>query len=284
MTSKRPTIGVTGPDAGGSSAWLFTARAVRRAGGRPLRIRPGKPRAIEKLDGLIVGGGADVEPSLYGQERLPHLDEIADGEGGGARRLLNLLLFPVVFAVRRLLVTKTTGLDDARDRLEKRLIREGLRRGMPILGICRGMQLLNVVAGGDLHQSLEGFYEEHPQLRSVLPRKTIAIAPGSRLARVLGTTEARVNALHSQAIDRLGAGLRVCAREKSGVIQAIEHGHARLVLGVQWHPEYLPQLRQQQALFAALVQVADERRMRASHEDAVDGAVGEAAEAELLDR
>ena len=83
MSFQRPIIGITGPDAGGLSAWLFTARAIRRAGGRPVRIRPGNPHPIDGLHGLVVGGGADVSPTLYGEERLPHLDELTDeGEPG----------------------------------------------------------------------------------------------------------------------------------------------------------------------------------------------------------
>jgi len=253
---QRPRIGVTGPDRGGMSAWLFTARAVRRAGGKPIRIRPGAPQDIEQIDGLIIGGGADVSPALYGQQRRPELDELKDQGMRGWRRFIGLILFPVVLIIRRVLTTSLSGLNTERDELEKHLIRAALERGLPMLGICRGMQLLNVVAGGSLHQSLEGFYEEYPAMRSVLPRKRIEIEPDSLLATVLATTRGRVNALHSQAIDRLGSGMVISAREPNGVIQAIEHQDKPYMLGVQWHPEYLPQRPEQRALFRSLVEAA----------------------------
>lgn len=256
MKQTRPRIGVTGPDKGGLSAWLFTAWAVRRGGGQPLRIRPARPRSIEELDGLIIGGGADVSPDLYGAESLPKFKSLQDRGLLGWRRLAGIILFPLLFVIRRLLTTKTTGLNADRDALERELIDSALERKLPLLGICRGMQLLNVVAGGSLHQDIEGFYEEHPAIRSVLPRKQIEIHPDSRLAQTLVTTRLRVNALHSQAIDRLGEELMICAREPSGVVQAIEKTGSGFVLGVQWHPEYLPQRPEQRALFHALIQAA----------------------------
>ncbi|MEE4638572.1 MAG: gamma-glutamyl-gamma-aminobutyrate hydrolase family protein [Wenzhouxiangella sp.] len=256
MSGGRPVVGITGPDKGGLSAWLFTAHAVRRAGGRPLRIRPGKPHGIEQLDALIIGGGADVSPQLYGAEPAPKLESLQDRGLPGWRRLAGILLFPLLLLIRRLLMTKTGGLNEARDQLERRLITAARSRKLPMLGICRGMQLLNVAAGGTLHQDLEGFYEEHPAIRSVLPRKQIELNEDSRLARILGMTRVRVNALHSQAIDRLGTGMTICAHEASGIVQAIEQTGAEFALGVQWHPEYLPQRPEQRALFRALVQAA----------------------------
>ncbi len=256
----RPRIGVTGPDRGGLSAWLFTAWAVRGAGGKPIRIRPGAPQDIDRIDGLIIGGGADVNPTLYGQQRRPELEELKDQGLHGWRRLIGLVLFPVVLVIRRVLTTSLSGLNTDRDELEKHLIRAALDRGLPILGICRGMQLLNVVAGGSLHQSLEGFYEEYPAMRSVLPRKQIEIEPDSLLGAVLATSNVGVNALHSQAIDHLGAGMVVSAREPNGVIQAIEHRGKPYMLGVQWHPEYLPQRSEQRALFRTLVEASRKAR------------------------
>ncbi|TVS11839.1 MAG: gamma-glutamyl-gamma-aminobutyrate hydrolase family protein [Wenzhouxiangella sp.] len=257
MSRPRPRIGITGPDRGGLSAWLFTAWAVRRAGGRPVRIRPRSPHSIDSIDALVIGGGADVSPDLYGAEPLPALESFKDNSLPGWRRLGGIVMFPLLFVIRRLLTTRTSGLNQARDTLEKGLIAAALERGMPLLGICRGMQLLNVVAGGSLHQDIEGFYEEYPAIRSVLPRKRIEIESDSLLAQTLVTTRVRVNALHSQAIDRLGDGLRVCARESSGVIQAIEGNPDNFAIGVQWHPEYLPQRPEQRALFRSLVKAVN---------------------------
>ncbi len=252
----KPVIGVTGPDRGGLAAWLFTAFAVWRVGGRPRRIRPGKPGAIDALDGLIIGGGADVSPALYGQHRRLPVGELADRGVTGWRRALGYLLFPLLWLLRLLLTKKRGGLDSARDALEQELIERAIRRGVPMLGICRGMQLINVALAGSLHQSLEGFYDEYPAIRSVLPRKRVDLVEGTRLADILGGPTCRVNALHRQAIDRLGTGLVSAAVEPSGVVQAFEAGGARWLIGVQWHPEYLPQRREQRALFAALVRSA----------------------------
>lgn len=262
---KRPLIGVTGPDRGGLAAWLFTRLAVARAGGRAVRITPGRDHPVDRLDGLIIGGGADVDPNLYGEDPAEFMAEIKASEPRLSQRLLGYLFYPLLWLIRRLLLIRTTGMDADRDGLEERLIRTALDRDLPLLGICRGMQLLNVVCGGTLHRNLKGFYTEHPQVRSVLPRKTVEIDPASDLARCLGTDPCRVNALHDQAVDRLGRGLRSVAREASGVIQAIEYHDngdrdARFVVGVQWHPEFLPQKKRQQALFRALIEVARKRR------------------------
>ena len=254
--SRRPVIGITGPDRGGLSAWLFTARAVRRAGGRPVRIQPRQPHPIDGLDGLIIGGGADVSPGLYGQQRLPELDELKDRGTAGWRRFLGIVLFPLMFTIRRSLTTKTTGINTGRDELEKQLITAALERQLPLLGICRGMQLINVVAGGSLYQNIEGFYEEYPAIRSVLPRKRVDVIEHTRLAEITGLEALHVNALHSQAIDRLGERLRICAVEANGIVQAIESRDEHFIVGVQWHPEYLPQRGSQRALFRSLVHAA----------------------------
>lgn len=249
----RPVIGVTGPDRGGIAAWMFTALAVRRAGGRPVRIRPKRKRGFPGLDGLIIGGGADISPSLYGQTPNVPMGEMTDTSARGWRRALGYLLFPLLWLLRRTLTRKHGGVDPARDALEQDLVQEALAQQTPLLGICRGMQLINVALDGTLHQSLEGFYDEVPAIRSVLPRKRVALAPDSRLRVILGRDQCSVNALHHQAIDRLGEGLAAAAREPSGVLQGYEGTGRHWLIGVQWHPEYLPQRPEQQVLFRALV-------------------------------
>lgn len=260
---QRPAIGVTGPDRGGLAAWWFTARAVRRAGGRPIRIIPGRPHSGWRLDGLIIGGGADVSPTLYRQARRLPLKELTDRGLTDWRRFLGIIMFPLLWLLRRLLTKKKGGLDPARDALETALIEHALAEGLPMLGICRGMQLINVVRGGSLHQSLDGFYDEYPQIRSVLPRKRVLLEPESKLRRILGCPECRVNALHRQAIDTAGDGLVAVAREPNGVIQGYEATDRPWLIGVQWHPEYLPQRASQRALFHSLV---DEARARLSED------------------
>lgn len=254
--SRRPVIGVTGPDRGGLAAWWFSALAVRRAGGRALRIRPSRPADIAQLDGLLLGGGADVSPRLYGQRKQARPQSMTDRSARGWRRLIGLVLFPLVAGLRRLLTTKHSGPDHGRDRLEYGLVGQALERRLPVLGICRGMQLINVSLGGSLHQHLHGFYEEYPAIRSVLPRKRVRIEAGTRIADLLGAGDCLVNALHSQAIDELADSLTVGASESNGIVQAIEGRDGSWLIGVQWHPEYLPQRRRQQALFRALVEAA----------------------------
>ncbi|WP_040371038.1 gamma-glutamyl-gamma-aminobutyrate hydrolase family protein [Alkalidesulfovibrio alkalitolerans] len=249
-------LGVTGPDRGGLAAWWFTCLAIWRAGGACRRITPSRPSGIEGLDGLILGGGADVAPALYGADPLPSPEEMAVGETGVVRRLAAMVTFPLLFLIRRVLTTRNPGLNAKRDELELGLLREALARDLPVLGICRGAQLINVVLGGSLHQHLAGFYGESPNIRSLLPRKKIRVEKDSRLVRILGCETCRVNALHDQAIDRPGEDVRIVAMEPSGVVQAVEVNGKRLVLGVQWHPEYLPLHRSQARLFEEFVRAA----------------------------
>lgn len=257
-------MAVTGPDRGGTPAWLFTALAVWRAGGRPLRIRPGRPRRNRRIDALIVGGGADVDPELYGETLPggPDTAAIRRAERRLSQRLIGYAFYPALWLLRRLFQSKGTSLNPERDRLEKSLIHHALDSHLPILGICRGMQLINVVRGGSLHRNLAAFYAETPNARSLLPIKRVDLDPRSRLAAILDDAPLYVNALHDQAVDRLGLGLRVAGRESSQVIQAIEAGRD-FCIGVQWHPEYLPQKARHQRLFRALVTAARRRNAQA---------------------
>ncbi|QFU77822.1 gamma-glutamyl-gamma-aminobutyrate hydrolase family protein [Halioglobus maricola] len=228
----------------------MTALAVLRAGGTPRRIRPGYSYQESALDGLIIGGGTDVDPLHYGEEP-PAKSQMAFSWKDW---LVSLALFPL----RILFARHSAGdYDPDRDALEKQLISHALYAGKPLLGICRGAQLLNVTLGGSLHQSIEHFYSEGTgNPRSVLPAKTVMLAENSTLATVLSTRRCRVNALHEQSIKELGGDVIVSAREASGVIQAIELSYANFVIGVQWHPEYMPQSIRQQGLFRHLVYTA----------------------------
>jgi putative glutamine amidotransferase len=254
---RRPLVAVTGPDRGGWPAWFFTAWAVRRAGGRALRIRPARPCHHCRFDALIVGGGADVDPTLYGDPDGPDARAIRAAERRWSQRLIGYAFYPMLWLLRRMLQSHGGTLDTERDRLEKALINRALDEHKPVLGICRGMQLINVVLGGTLNRNLEGFYVETPQARSLLPVKHVSLKHGTWLARVFDRDGLWVNALHDQAVNALGRGLRVAACEASGVVQAIEAADAWCI-GVQWHPEYLPQKAIQQRLFRALVQAAAE--------------------------
>ncbi|WP_034627165.1 gamma-glutamyl-gamma-aminobutyrate hydrolase family protein [Desulfocurvibacter africanus] len=255
---RRPLVGVTGPDKGGLAAWLCTWLAIRRAGGKACRITPSRQHPVD-IDALVLGGGSDVDPRHYGQERLELEESIREQKGERVwwRRWLNIGLFPLLWLLRLVLSTRQApAVDHARDELELKMLGAALLRQIPVLGICRGAQLLNIGLGGSLHQELSAFYTEIPQVRTVFPRKEVLLEPDSRLAGILGATSARVNALHDQAVKTLGSDLRVVAREPSGVVQAIEHTRQPLALGVQWHPEFMPQIASQQNIFRALVRQA----------------------------
>ncbi|PWC82787.1 glutamine amidotransferase [Azospirillum sp. TSH100] len=217
----RPLVGITASIHGSRIAAMANRLALWRAGASSVRITADAPFPIDRLDALVVGGGDDIDASLYGESARPQIR-----------------------------------IDPERDRLEMRALDCAAKIALPVLGICRGSQMINVHRGGSLHVDIHEVYEEAPHMRTVLPRKRIRIEPDSRLYRILGIAECRVNALHHQSVDRVGDGLRVVARERAGVVQGIEAPEEPFLIGVQWHPEYLVTDSRQQALFRRLVATA----------------------------
>lgn len=240
MGVRRAVIGITGPDRGGLAAWIFTSLAVFIMGGKPVRITPARKFSIEHIDGLIIGGGADIHPDRYGDVSHDLKKEFSKENTRGLN-LLSWILFPLLYLFRTLLSTKQfTSHDSDRDELEFTLLEKAVELSLPVLGICRGAQLINIYFGGTLHRDLQEFYVESPQVWTVLPKKTIKIIPHTRLFHALGDHETCVvNALHNQAIEHAGQNVSIVAREPNEVIQAIEHDTLPFVIGVQWHPEYL---------------------------------------------
>ncbi|MEW1696960.1 gamma-glutamyl-gamma-aminobutyrate hydrolase family protein [Streptomyces sp. NPDC093249] len=191
-------------------------RLVREGGGLAVMLPPDVPGAaaavVARLDGLVVAGGADVEPVRYGAEPDPRT-------GPPARE---------------------------RDAWELALIDAALASGTPLLGICRGMQLLNVARGGTLTQHLDG----HVEAVGVIGRHTVKPVPGS-LYGSLVPEAAEVPTYHHQAVDRLGAGLAPSAHAEDGTVEAVELAAPAWALGVQWHPEMGEDPRVMRGLVAA---------------------------------
>jgi putative glutamine amidotransferase len=178
-------------------------RTLEAAGAMPVVLPPvGDAEAyLDRLDGICLSGGPDLDPDAYGaRERHAELGPT----------------------------------EPDLDAFELALLRGALERGTPILAICRGAQALNVVCGGTLHQHVPGHRQQ--QLASK-PSHNVEIAPRTRLHRIMAARELPVNSFHHQAVDRLGKGLRIAARAADGTVEAIEG--AGFVIGVQWHAEVL---------------------------------------------
>lgn len=270
----RPTIGITGPDRGGGVAWFFTSLAVWMAGGKPVRITPSNPRTADGLQALIIGGGADVDPSTYQQESV--IDEylaktIKQPKKNIFRRVgrfTKWLYYPALFFVRKLFSRKKGWqLDKDRDHLEFQLINQAVQKGLPLMGICRGSQLINVYFRGSLYQDINTFYLEEPNPSSIFPVKRVYLKPESKLANVLGVQQLEVNALHHQAVKEPGQNMAIVAQEDNEIVQAVENLKQEFIIGVQWHPEYLPQHKEQRRLFKALVQHARQVQLQIEDDD-----------------
>ena len=222
----KPRIGVSGPDRKGFLAWRFAAFALWLQGAKAIRITPSNRDPKLPLDGLILGGGSDLDPELYDYP-AHHTNTVIDQE---------------------------------RDVMELDLLGQATQAGLPVLGICRGAQLINIFFGGTLYKNV---YEAFPGIHhknSPFPVRHALIRTSSRLSHIMGRDRSWINSLHLQAVDRLGADLSVAAQDENGIVQGIEHTKAAFIIGVQWHPEYLSYLRGHRRLFAALADAARDFR------------------------
>jgi putative glutamine amidotransferase len=195
---------------------LDYVEGVAEAGGAPVVLPPvvGSRAAeslLDGLDGLLLSGGSDLDPSYYGEEPVPELG----------------VTIP------------------ERDAFEMVLLEHALRRGMPIFGICRGMQILNVALGGTLYQDLPsqmdhrvllGHRQETPKWQ---PTHEVEVEGGSKVGQIMGVDELKVNSYHHQGIKDLARGLLVSAVSPDGVVEAVEFRDfsERWLVGVQWHAE-----------------------------------------------
>jgi putative glutamine amidotransferase len=179
--------------------------AARAAGLDPVSKLTNEPLHMDDVAGVLLMGGTDVDPRLYGQEAGPETDQP----------------------------------DRERDEIELDVIDQAIKRDLPILAICRGLQILNVYHGGTLIQHLASSEHHHPENGDrAAPVHEVTIEPDSLLARIAGATRWNVNSRHHQAADSVGANLSVSARDaEDGTIEGLERLDKRFMLAVQWHPE-----------------------------------------------
>jgi putative glutamine amidotransferase len=169
-------------------------------------MAPPEQRSLAEIgvEGLLLSGGDDLDPALYGQEPAP----------------------------------ETERPDGPRDRLESRLLREALQKDVPVLAICRGLQFMNVFHGGTLvqHHTRQARHRVRTRDRSLAAHDVI-VKPGTHLAGILGEGRCSVNSRHHQAADKIPYQLQVSARSPDGIVEALERKDKAFVVAVQWHPE-----------------------------------------------
>lgn len=234
----RPVIGVAFP----KPDYL---KSLERAGGEPLVLTPERdalPDALERCDGVLLTGGADVDPSRYGE---------ADRHD-------------------------TVEIDAERDEYEIGLTRLALDRDLPLLAICRGVQLLNIVAGGTLVQDIPTSLPESLTHRRQKPARVkkarahdVALVSGTRLAGLLEGAAKRnghvaVNSRHHQSVKTVAPGFVVSATAPDGIVEAIERAGRGFCVGVQWHPENYWRTGEFSELFEGLISAAAGRRQTRS--------------------
>ena len=204
-------------------------RAVELGGGIPVVLAPEHPEMAEalldRLDGLCLAGGPDLDPLGYG-------DPVRHDRLGPTDRTV--------------------------DAAEVALARGADARGLPLLGICRGLQAICVARGGTLHQHVDDHRQAAPATESA---HAVEVVPGSLLAGLTGARALEVNSFHHQAAAALGAGLRVSATAPDGTVEALEDPSRPFLLGVQWHAEGMVERREQLALFSALAEAAAAPRL-----------------------
>lgn len=233
----RPLIGITCGLITNSSNVLVHqlgqayTEAILRVGGQPVLIPVGLDEdevltLFDRLDGVLLSGGGDIDPQIF--DGVPH--------------------------------PKVYGISSERDRLEIALVKAALQEHKPLLAICRGIQVLNVALGGKLYTHIQDQVEQSlkhdwfPKFPRDKLAHAVSLKYGSQLNQIYGADDVQVNSLHHQGISRVGAGLTATAFAPDGLVEGLEVTGAGFALGVQWHPECLPDDPGSQRLFRAFVE------------------------------
>jgi putative glutamine amidotransferase len=211
-------------------AFVYTTYvdSLRRAGAIPVLIPPQPENAADvvgELDGIVLAGGYDCDPSVYGEEAHPTVEPM----------------------------------DERRQQNDMSLAKLARERNIPTLGICLGMQMMNVAAGGTLVQDINSEIETeilHESSPSARLRHDISVEAGTKLARVLPSRKLNVNSSHHQSVKKIGAGLSITAKAPDGVIEGLEDPNHPFYMGVQWHPEDMDGETSAAAIFGAFVEAA----------------------------
>ena len=237
----KPLIGLCGSvDAEQTQQFLLRDyfSAVLRAGGLPVLLsmdmdEEARADCLSRLDGLMLAGGNDVDPTCYCENPVRELGEV----------------------------------NSLRDGFELALLPQAMKLDMPVLGICRGIQVMNVALGGTLYQDLPTQRADsrliHRQEKPYdKPSHAVSIRDGSLLSNILGTNSFCVNSMHHQAVRDVAPALHTCAQAEDGVTEAVESDDRSFFLGVQWHPERMPADREATALFEAFVGACEQYALK----------------------
>lgn len=235
----KPVIGITASrnKKGAAIVNATYIQAILKAGGNPIILPSNLSKNIGNLvrvvDGIVLTGGGDIDPTLFGEEPHIHLGKV----------------------------------DPMRDVAEIALAKEVLRTRKPLLGICRGLQIINVAVGGNMYQDIyhqreKTTIQHSQQAPTCHPSHFVKLKKGSLLQKLVNEERIKVNSFHHQAVKDVPQPLQICGIATDGVIEAIESTIHPFVLGVQWHPEALVQKEDKISIkiFEAFIHKSQESR------------------------